>query len=466
MKHLLTLSSLVASFFIFAQLPIGVRTITYNDPERTGGVGSGGGPGRQIECAVYYPATSAGNNTPVANGEFPVVVFGHGFAMQWSAYQNVWEFLTPQGFILIFPKTESSIFPAPSHNDFGLDLALAANRMLADNENVASPFYQKVNGNSAIMGHSMGGGATVLAAQNNNSIKTIIGLASAETNPSAVAAAENVSVPALILSGSADGVTPPSEHHLPIFNALESTCKSFVSITGGAHCYFANTDFACDFGEGTASTGISISRAEQQGFMNSLILPWLTFYLKEDCAGFTEFMETANTSGLVPNHECDYTPISYDVTISNPDAGQSNGSATVTFSGGSAPVAFAWFDGTTNPELSGLSEGSYDFTISDALCTLQGTAVVVSETSGTDENFLAQVLIFPNPTSGNSTIQFPVIANFEITLTDASGRVLIHKNITDSSVYSLDLSNTSAGMYFVLITDDQENVMRIPILRE
>lgn len=466
MKHLVTLSSLWASLFIFAQLPIGVRTITYNDPERTGGVGSGGGPGRQIECAVYYPATSTGNNTPVADGEFPVVVFGHGFAMQWSAYQNVWEFLTPQGFILIFPKTESSIFPAPSHNDFGLDLALASNRMLADNENAASPFYQKVNGNSAIMGHSMGGGATVLAAQNNSNIKTIIGLASAETNPSAVAAAENVTVPALILSGSADGVTPPDEHHLPIFNALESTCKSFVSITGGAHCYFANTDLACDFGEGTASTGISISRAEQQSFMNSLILPWLTFYLKQDCVGVNDFLEAATASGLVPNHECDYTPISYEVTILNPDTGQSNGSATVTFSGGAAPVAFSWFDGSTNPELSGLSEGSYDFTISDALCTLQGTAVVGPETSGTDENYLAEVLIFPNPTSGASTIQFPVIANFEITLTDASGRVLFHEITTNSSVYSLDLSNTTAGMYFVLISDDRENATRFPLIKQ
>ena len=79
-----------------SQFAIGTQTITYNDPDRTGGVGSGAGPGRQIECAVYYPATSAGTNTPVASGQFPIVVFGHGFAMEWSAYQNVWQHLVPQ----------------------------------------------------------------------------------------------------------------------------------------------------------------------------------------------------------------------------------------------------------------------------------------------------------------------------------------------------------------------------------
>jgi len=57
--------------FCQAQTSIGHTTFTFNDPTRTGGVGSGGGPGRQIQTEVYYPATSAGTSTPVASGEFP-----------------------------------------------------------------------------------------------------------------------------------------------------------------------------------------------------------------------------------------------------------------------------------------------------------------------------------------------------------------------------------------------------------
>lgn len=303
-KIIFSLLCTTSSFFLMAQFSIGSQTITYNDPGRTGGFGSGGGPGRQIQCEVYYPALSNGTNAILASGSFPIVVFGHGFAMTWSAYENIWEHLVPQGYVVIFPRTEGGLFPAPSHNDFGLDLALVSQRLLADNNNPSSSFYQKLNGKSAIMGHSMGGGATILAAQNNSNIQTIIGLAPAETNPSAIAAAANVNVPSLVLSGSSDGVTPPDEHHLPIFNALNTNCKSYVSITGGAHCYYANTNFNCDFGEGSASSGITVTREQQQAFMNSVITPWLNYFLKNESTQYSTFIDAAGTSGLVLNEIC------------------------------------------------------------------------------------------------------------------------------------------------------------------
>jgi predicted dienelactone hydrolase len=453
-KITLTFSFALAALFSFGQFAIGSRTITYNDPTRTGGTGSGGGPGRQIECAVYYPATSAGTNTPVADGVFPVVVFGHGFAMAWSAYQNIWEHLTPKGYIMVFPKTESGFFPAPSHNDFGLDLAVASNRMLAENTESNSPFYQKVNGRSGIMGHSMGGGATILAAQNNESIKTIIGLAPAETNPSAIDAAANVFVPALILSGSADGVTPPSEHHSPIYEGLISLCKSFVSITGGAHCYYANTDFACDLGEGTSSPNISISRAEQQNFMNSLISPWLDFYLKGDCDGYTQFQNAASSSGLVFTNECDYEPIEINITTTDANDGLNNGSALVLTTGGSFPVDLTWFDGSNNPELTGLAPGTYSFTVTDAYCSLTGEVTILDGTAGLSGNQLLDFQIFPNPSKNSITITFGHKFQGAIQISDASGRILNSVTANQENTMYLDLAGFSAGVYMLTLVDE------------
>jgi predicted dienelactone hydrolase len=253
----LTLFTVIA-FCSFSQFQIGHTTLTFNDPARTGGFGSGGGSGRQIQTEIYYPATTAGENTAVASGDFPIIVVGHGFAMSWDAYTNIWEHYAPMGYILAFPRTEGSLFPAPSHGDFGLDINVIEARMQAEDALATSLFYQKINGNSALMGHSMGGGATILAASTNTSIKAVVGLAPAETDPSAIAAASNVTVPAIIFSGVQDGVTPPDEHHIPIYDGLSSACKTFVNVVGGAHCYFANTNFNCDFGEVTASTGISI----------------------------------------------------------------------------------------------------------------------------------------------------------------------------------------------------------------
>jgi dienelactone hydrolase len=209
--------------------------------------------------------------------------------MSWDAYSNIWEHYASKGYILAFPRTEGGLFPGPSHADFGLDMNVVETRMQAEDVLATSLFYQKINGNSALMGHSMGGGATILGASVNTSIKAVVGLAPAETDPSAIAAATNVTVPAIIFSGGQDGVTPPNEHHIPIYDGLSSACKTFVNIIGGAHCYFANTNFNCDFGEGTSSTGISITREDQQNGTFIILDPWLDYQLKNDNAAWTAF---------------------------------------------------------------------------------------------------------------------------------------------------------------------------------
>ncbi len=293
-NYIQLLTFILLSFTSLAQYPIGSTTITFNDASRTGGYGSGGGSGRQIQTEIYYPAVAAGVDATVANGIFPVITFGHGFAMSWDAYQNIWEHYVPLGYIVVFPRTEGSLFPAPSHGDFGLDLKLVDEKMQLLNSNAASPFYQKISSNSAIMGHSMGGGATILAGAGNTSVETIIGFAPAETTPSAITASSNVTVPTIIFSGSQDGVTPPNDNHLPIYNGLASSCKSFVSIIGGGHCYFANTNFNCDFGETTSSTGITITRSEQQTKTYSVLDPWFDYILKGNSNSYTNYLTALN----------------------------------------------------------------------------------------------------------------------------------------------------------------------------
>jgi dienelactone hydrolase len=294
LSTLIIVFSLIAIPFteVSAQFEIGQTTITFNDPDRTGGFGSGGGPGRQIQTEIYYPADAAGTDVNLANGEFPIIVFGHGFVMAWSAYENIWEELVPQGYIVAFPRTEGGF--SPTHADFGQDLSLVLDDLLSLDQDNSSLFFEKLNDRSAIMGHSMGGGSTMLAAAENTNATTIVGLAPAETDPSAIAAAANITIPALILSGASDGVTPDDEHHIPIYDALASQCKYFVSILGGAHCYFANGNFNCDTGEALSSSGITVTREEQQQTSYDAYIPWLDYYLKDDASAlqtFDEFVE-------------------------------------------------------------------------------------------------------------------------------------------------------------------------------
>jgi pimeloyl-ACP methyl ester carboxylesterase len=391
MKLLYTTLFLCISGFVFSQFSVGRTTITFNDPARTGGFGSGGGPGRQIQTEVYYPATSAGTNTPAANGQFPVIVFGHGFAMAWDAYQNLWERYVPMGYIMAFPRTESGLLPAPSHNDFGLDLKLVAERMQVINTTSGSVLNGKVGVNTAIMGHSMGGGASILASQNNTFIKTVIGLAPAETNPSAVAAAPNVSVPALIFSGDADGVTPPAEHHIPIYNGLNSTCKSFATITGGGHCYYNNTNFNCDFGESTSSPNISITRVEQQTRTYSALDHWLNYILKGDCGAYDTFLNALNTAtGIVGQTICPTTSATPTATITPAGATTfCQGNSVNLNANTGAGLTYQWMlngnpiMGATSSTYNAIGSGSYTVVVSNASgCSATSSGVTVTVTDG------------------------------------------------------------------------------------
>ncbi len=452
MKHLLVFLFLAASSTLFAQFSVGHRTITFNDPARTGGFGSGGGAGRQIQTEIYYPAASAGNNVAIAPGSFPVIVFGHGFAMSWDAYQNIWEHYAALGYILAFARTEGSLIPSPSHNDFGLDLRLIGEKMSAENANSASPFFQSMNGNTAIMGHSMGGGATILAAANNPNIKAIIGLAPAETNPSAIAQAPNVSVPAIIFSGSSDGVTPPADHHIPIYNGLVSTCKTFVSIVGGGHCYYANTNFNCDFGETTSSTGIAITRAQQQARAFSLLDPWMEYMLKDSCDAYTLFsnIQDDSPSTLAVQTTCALN-ISPVISLAIADL--------VTTEVG---VSYQWFQngapiqGATSSILS--LPGTGTFTVQAFYsngCSAMSAPFALG-ISGLSEFSPEVYILSPNPTSGHLTLQSTHAEPVHVNVRNTDGQVVKSFMASDE----INLSDLSNGLYFIEINGSYHRIIK------
>lgn len=343
---------------------IGISTKTYTDVNRNN---------RQVKAEIYYPALTAGTNTTPANAAFPFIVFGHGFVMTYTAYENLTAEWVPKGYIVVFANTETGF--SPNHGEFGKDLSFLVNELLADNNNQNFILYNKIEPSAAIIGHSMGGGSSILAAENNTVIKTVIGMAPAETNPSAVTAAANVSVPALILSGEKDGVTPPAQHHLPIYNALGSSCKTFINIKGGAHCYFAKSNFNCDLGEATSSPGISITRQQQQQVVYDFVTPWLNYFLKNDANAFAEFTDSLNQSSRITFlQQCSISGLwqaDYASSISlypNPAAEKIHIRASTstqpliavyTAEGKKIPVACAYANGCLTCDVSSLKQGVY-----------------------------------------------------------------------------------------------------------
>jgi len=291
---------ILGSASCFAQpFQVGHTTITFIDGSRNN---------RQIPTEIYYPALTAGEEVPVAPGQFPVLSYGHGFVMTVDAYGNYIDALVPLGYIFALPNTETGF--SPSHNDLALDLAFVIQSMALENNDPGSLFHGTVAAISAVMGHSMGGGASMLAAASDPSITAVVNHAAANTSPSAIGAAATITVPVLMFAGSEDCVTPPSQHQQPMYDSLASDCKTLVTITGGGHCYFANYNLFCTIGENSCAPNLTITREEQQQTVVSFMIPWLDFILRGNYASWQTFLDSLESSQKITyQHQCQQTAI-------------------------------------------------------------------------------------------------------------------------------------------------------------
>ncbi len=430
----LTLAALFFSSVIMAQYEVGSTTITFNDPDRGG---------RQIETNIYYPAITAGADATMAQGDFPVISFGHGFVMSTDAYQNIWEELIPQGYIMAFPTTAGGF--TAEHEDFGLDLALCITRMQEENLDASSLFFGHVTDKAAIMGHSMGGGAAFLAATNNTTIQTVVGLAPAETNPSAAAAAAQVNVPALVFHGSGDAVTPANEHASLIYNGLTGVCSNFISITGGAHCYYAGSSFTCDFGEGSPA-GVSISREEQQQILYDYITKWFDYKLKDSCTALSEFDTLLATDSRVTfQDDCLESAPSNVVTQVTDTLTATETGATyqwVDCNNSNAPIS-----GETAREFTATTNGNYAVEVTKGGCTVLSICTEIANLSTPTFNIDTVITIFPNPTKGDFKVKINEPA--ALTIYDLMGKLVFDKTV--SSGANLIQTKMSSGAYIIAI---------------
>lgn len=359
---------------------------------------------RDVWTEVYYPANVAGDDVAVANGQFPVVVFGHGFVMTWDSYSFLWNYLVPKGYICVFSRTEGSF--SPSHTNFGQDLAFLSDYFPnVLNSDASSAFYQHILPKTAIMGHSMGGGSSFLACKSNTQVTTMITFAAANTNPASIDSATKVTIPTLVLAGAEDCVAPTADHQLPMYTNTASNLKYFVELVGASHCKFSDgNSTTCNFGEGTSCIGWGpfLSVLDQQTRVMNLTEPWLNYYLKGNCNEWTTFtnnLASLAASGFVNQQAHVGTNIVPSVNLSqNGNVLTANGNGT----------SFQW--NLNNAPIAGASGNTYTPTTSGVYtvttfgsnnCAVTSSALNFVMTGINASDFAGEVSIAPNPGSDN-----------------------------------------------------------------
>lgn len=234
--------------------------------------------GRNLNSIIYYPAYTEGSGTQIdtSNGPYPVIAFGHGFAMQNSNYISLFKHLASYGYIVIAPQ-----FPDVVHLQLAFDLLFCVNYLKFQNNNSSSIFYRLVDtSKTGLSGHSMGGGASLLAASNDSTITVVAPLAAAETNPSAISIMNQIKAVVYLITAQNDGITPPQNHQIPMFNNA-SPIKGMPILKGANHTKFMDTriwDWTDPRGYLTPANQLRLTRRYLTSIYN--------LFLKEDSSYF------------------------------------------------------------------------------------------------------------------------------------------------------------------------------------
>lgn len=234
--------------------------------------------GRNLNSIIYYPSFEEGSESQIdtLNGAYPVIAFGHGFFMQNSYYISIFKHLASYGYVIIAPQ-----FPDNNHLQLGFDLIFCANYIKSQNLNADSRFYNLIDTiKTGLSGHSMGGGASLLAAANDGSVTVAAPLAASETNPSAISVMNQIQGVVYLISAQNDGITPVNTNQLPMFNNALPV-KGLPVIKGGNHTKFMDTriwDWTDPNGYLTSAQQLTATRKYLTSIFN--------LFLKEDTTYF------------------------------------------------------------------------------------------------------------------------------------------------------------------------------------
>jgi dienelactone hydrolase len=255
-----------------------------------------------VSFRVYYPATTSGLNAPLVSGVYPTICFGHGFNIAYLSYTELNEHLASWGYLVLVPDVQNGF--SVDHAEFCRQLRACALWIRSEGSNPASFFFQHVDPvQVGVMGHSMGGGASFLSADEFPEALAACGLAAAETNPSAIASFAGWNKPFQYISGSADNTVPENTNAQPMYNATTSD-KHWVSLIGGGHCKFTDATTLCDL----VSAAGTMSRSDQKYFARKNATAFFNYYLKSEAfaatylCGDSALADVANGNTLIQHN--------------------------------------------------------------------------------------------------------------------------------------------------------------------
>lgn len=138
------------------------------------------------------------------------------------------------------------------------------------------------------------------------------------------------------------------------------------------------------------------------------------------------------------------------------------GGATVVGSGGTGPLEILWSTDDEGWTIDGLMPGDYWVMITDSVgCSIALDFTILD--LGIGDYPEHEILVFPNP--ANSVVTVTLEPAFtKITIHDALGSVVYHRNLNSNNTLALDVSHWSSGLYFLQLRDQFGRLAQTGIL--
>jgi dienelactone hydrolase len=207
---------------------VGLRVLRLVDTSRTITPATGTSEPRTLLTYVRYPAQGAPGRTDLmdapaatSNGPFPLVVFGHGFAVTPGLYARILQSWARAGYVVaapVFPLENANAPGGPNESDLvnqPADMRFVISRMLAASHAGNGPLAGLINPAQVVVSGQSDGGDTALAVAydpefHDPRVGAAVILSGAELPGVGGFTFAPGSPPLMATQGTADTVNPPS----------------------------------------------------------------------------------------------------------------------------------------------------------------------------------------------------------------------------------------------------------------
>jgi fermentation-respiration switch protein FrsA (DUF1100 family) len=274
---------------------VGEIVVSYSDPSRRMRLPDGRSVARRLTTVIRYPASGDPSRVDILaapaakqDGPFPVVVFGHGFAVMPAIYTRLLRAWAAAGFVVaapIFPLSNEYAPSGPDESDLvnqPTDMSFVITRMLAANAAPKGILARLIEAHEiAVAGQSDGGSTALAAAYNQHFADRRIGaaiiLSGARIPGLSGYEFTAASPPLLAVQGTGDDVNVPNSTYE--YYGLARAPKFLLSLLGAPHLPPYTTE------------------QPQLGIVEHVSIAFLDRYLEHEPGARTKMWKAAN----VPN---------------------------------------------------------------------------------------------------------------------------------------------------------------------